>query len=789
MADPVIGRLLDGRYTAQERLAVGGMATVYVAHDNRLDRLVALKVMHPNLNHDPEFVGRFHREARAVARLNTSRVVSILDQGADHSPAGLVNYLVMELVRGRSLRQHLGARGRLPVPEAVEIIEPVFEALAAAHAAGIIHRDIKPENILLGDDGQVKVADFGLARPLGQPSQALSDGVVMGTVGYLAPEQVTLGTADTRSDVYAAGVVLFETLTGQLPYNGATPMSMAYQSVHGDVPAPSTVVAGVPPELDALVLRATARDPERRPSDGAALLDELLRLGPLLPQSQDHPTGFTGEVRRIGLIDPQPFSGSAPAPAPPATSAAPAPTSQYSSIHVETAAMDHSAEGLHHGAQRPSGPGRVSGPDQHDGPSRPSGPDGYSGLNRPSGPPPNTGFGPSGPGPSAYGAASQGTPTGYGTAEYGTAEYDDHFDYGASGSLAPRLDDDVDAVAAAGGPGGPPRGRRRATAAGPGWRRRLPWAVGGAAILVLLLGYLAVHALSDSKTEVPLLTGVSKADAETMLRDAGLKWSYLDPQASPTVPPGRVVTQDPPDGSRVDKNATISLRLSTGPATIRVPDLANLTQEQATARLAQVNLIMGGLSNQASDTIPAGHVISTSPAIDTAVQPRSNVVLVMSTGPDTRQMPADIIGKSYDAAKGEIDALGIAGVVVQRAVVVTDSSPPDSVVGSDPQVGLPIAPNSKVTLTVAQASGNTDEGDGGGDGGGDGSGVQVTVPRVVGSNYRDAESALHRAGLKIARNGLFGASTDRVVAQSAQPGSKIEKGSTVRVNTVWSLGN
>ncbi|MCM3923748.1 protein kinase, partial [Frankia sp. AiPs1] len=306
MADPVIGRLLDGRYTAQERLAVGGMATVYVAHDNRLDRLVALKVMHPNLNHDPEFVSRFHREAKAVARLNTPRVVSVLDQGSDHTPAGLINYLVMELVRGRSLRQHLGTRGRLPVAEAVEIIEPVMEALAAAHDAGIIHRDIKPENILLGDDGQVKVADFGLARPLGQPTQALTDGVVMGTVGYLAPEQVTLGTADTRSDVYAAGVVLFESLTGHLPHSGATAMSMAYQSVHGDVPAPSTIVEGVPAELDGLVLRATARDPSRRPADGAALLDELHRIGPYLPAPDAYQTGFTDEVERIGLMGPPP---------------------------------------------------------------------------------------------------------------------------------------------------------------------------------------------------------------------------------------------------------------------------------------------------------------------------------------------------------------------------------------------------------------------------------------------------------------------------------------------------
>jgi serine/threonine-protein kinase len=240
--------------------------------------------MHQNLIHDPDFVARFHREATAAARLNTPHAVSVLDQGSAQGPAGPVIYLVMELVRGKSLRQHLGARGRLPVPEAIEIIEPVLEALAAAHAAGIIHRDIKPENILLGDDGRVKVADFGLARPIAQPTQAITQGVVMGTVGYLSPEQVTDGTADTRSDVYAAGVVLFEMLTGQLPHSGTTPMSVAYQSVHGDVPAPSTLVPGIPPELDDLVVSSTARVPGHRPHDGGAFLDDLHQILPYLPQ-------------------------------------------------------------------------------------------------------------------------------------------------------------------------------------------------------------------------------------------------------------------------------------------------------------------------------------------------------------------------------------------------------------------------------------------------------------------------------------------------------------------------
>ncbi|MCK9894068.1 Stk1 family PASTA domain-containing Ser/Thr kinase [Frankia sp. AgB32] len=749
MADPVIGRLLDGRYTAQERLAVGGMATVYVAHDNRLDRLVALKVMHPNLNHDPEFIGRFHREARAVAQLNTSRVVSVLDQGSDRTSAGLINYLVMELVRGRSLRQHLGARGPLPVTEAVEIIEPVMEALAAAHHAGIIHRDIKPENILLGDDGQVKVADFGLARPLGQPTQALTDGVVMGTVGYLAPEQVTHGTADTRSDVYAAGVVLFETLTGQLPHSGATPMSMAYQSVHGDVPAPSTLVAGIPAELDDLVRRATSRDPGGRPADGAALLDELLRIAPYLPAQTDYPTGFTAEVQRIGLMDPPPAEGSPgrPPSRPGAAGAAAAGGAAYGT-------------GGHggNGSDVPGGDGGPVATAAMPAPTRaaqvgPVATDTQSGAFVPDE------FGMAGENHAYAGGHDVSPGTG---ALYRPAAGGGHQGTGHQG------------------PGS--GGRRRAKTGGP---RRLPILVGAGTVLVLLLALVAFHTVSGNKVEVPLLTNLSKSDAEMTLRQAGLKSAYLDPVASATVTANHIAQQDPHDGSKVAKGAVVTLRLSSGPATIPVPDLANLTQDQANARLAEVNLTPGGTRNAASDSVAEGHVIATDPAVNTPAKPKDSILLIISSGPDTPLMPADIIGRTYDAAKAQLEGAGIAGLTVQRAVITNSNATPDTVVGVSPEVGQPVPPNSTVTLTVATSP---DDGTGSG-GGGDGSGVQVTVPNVVGKTFRDAESLLRRAGLKIDRASILGTPNDKVVQQSTRAGSKIEKGSTVRVNTVWQFGN
>ncbi|MFB6815576.1 Stk1 family PASTA domain-containing Ser/Thr kinase [Streptomyces sp. NPDC056347] len=266
LQDPLVGQLLDGRYRVDARIAVGGMATVYRAMDTRLDRVLALKVMHPTLAADATFVERFIREAKSVARLAHPNVVAVFDQGAQ----GQYVYLAMEYVAGCTLRDVLRDRGALQPRAALDILEPVLAALGAAHRAGFVHRDMKPENVLIGDDGRVKVADFGLVRAVGTATD--TTGSVLGTVSYLAPEQIEHGTADTRSDVYACGVVLYEMLTGSKPHGGDTPAQVLYRHLNEAVPPPSAAVPGLPSGLDALVAGATARDPEGRPSDAVALL-------------------------------------------------------------------------------------------------------------------------------------------------------------------------------------------------------------------------------------------------------------------------------------------------------------------------------------------------------------------------------------------------------------------------------------------------------------------------------------------------------------------------------------
>ncbi|MDP9166372.1 MAG: Stk1 family PASTA domain-containing Ser/Thr kinase [Actinomycetota bacterium] len=273
--DPLVGRTLEGRYRILDPIARGGMSTVYSAIDERLDRLVAVKVMSAALSADPAFSDRFTREARAAARLTHLNTVSVYDQGSDFTGGGQHVFLVMELVAGRTLRDLIRERGHLAPAEAVSIMEPVLSALSAAHRAGIVHRDVKPENILLSDDGVVKVADFGLARAIGADPQVTRTGLMMGTVAYCAPEQISKGRADQRSDVYAAGIVFFELLTGSPPYEGDSAMNVAYQHVHSRVPAPSSRVRGIPSEIDELVVSATDSDPASRPLDASVFLAEL----------------------------------------------------------------------------------------------------------------------------------------------------------------------------------------------------------------------------------------------------------------------------------------------------------------------------------------------------------------------------------------------------------------------------------------------------------------------------------------------------------------------------------
>lgn len=294
--DPLVGHTVDGRYLIQSRIARGGMATVYLAMDNRLDRPVALKIMHQHLAEDPTFRSKFVQEARSAARLTHPNVVNVFDQGINSQIA----YLVMEYLPGITLRELLGSHGRLTQEQALDILQAIVAGVSAAHEAGILHRDLKPENVLLADDGRIKIGDFGLARAT---SSATATGqALLGTIAYLAPELLTRGTADQKSDIYSLGIMAYEMLTGSQPYTGERPMQIAMQHTNSRVPAPSSKTEGIIQEFDNIISWATDPDPDERPATARELLNALNAVRPLVSTSNGNTTSVLSNTIALPVM-------------------------------------------------------------------------------------------------------------------------------------------------------------------------------------------------------------------------------------------------------------------------------------------------------------------------------------------------------------------------------------------------------------------------------------------------------------------------------------------------------
>jgi serine/threonine protein kinase/beta-lactam-binding protein with PASTA domain len=269
------GELIDNRYQLTRLMATGGMATIYEALDTRLDRKVAVKIMHAHLAQDEQFVERFIREAKAAAALSHPNIVAVQDQGWNQSGIPAI-FLVMELIEGHTLREYLNEQGKLNFADGIKFLLPVLSALAAAHKIGIVHRDLKPENILISREGRIKIADFGLAKgPTLGGAMTAESSLILGSVSYLSPEQVQRGVADSRSDVYSVGITAFEIFTGKKPYEGAEPIQIAYKHVNERVPKISSLENKVPRELDELIYSATDPDPDKRPRDAGAFYESL----------------------------------------------------------------------------------------------------------------------------------------------------------------------------------------------------------------------------------------------------------------------------------------------------------------------------------------------------------------------------------------------------------------------------------------------------------------------------------------------------------------------------------
>ncbi|MFD6993990.1 PASTA domain-containing protein [Streptomyces sp. NPDC059943] len=718
LRDPLVGQVLDGRYRVDARIAVGGMATVYRAVDTRLDRVLALKVMHPALATDATFVERFIREAKSVARLAHPNVVGVFDQGAE----GAYVYLAMEYVEGCTLRDVLRERGALQPRAALDILEPMLAALGAAHRAGFIHRDIKPENVLIGDDGRVKVADFGLVRAVGSVTN--TTGTILGTVSYLAPEQIEYGTSDTRVDVYACGVVLHEMLTGAKPHGGDTPAQVLYLHLNEDVPAPSAAVPGMAIELDELVAAATARDPEIRPEDAVAMLALTRRTRAALDDAQ---------------LDAMPPRATAKT-----SSAAPAKKGRArrgSGAVSGGAASEPSQDG--HDSATDSGRGR-----SHDASLAAHG---------------------ASDGPAANGA--EGRP-------------DDGSDDRTS--VIPRLvrpqapDDsgtaDLSAVSRGDdqvrrtsrltmpppGPEAPPRQppARRRTGRIASAPRGSVLAIVVAALLVLGLGIGVWYINSGQFTRVPSLLGQSEQTAKKRLGDAGLDAS-VEKDFSDTFERGTVMRTDPEPRARIRGNGSVTLVISRGPEIVRVPDLAGKSLADAKDALKKVGLAPGVVARSFDEETDQGDIIRTQPKAGTELRPDAGVALVVSKGRPVH-MP-DVTGQSEEEATASLEDAGLDVKVAAERVNSPEGS--GAVAKQSAKEGSKLARGDTVTLTISKGP------------------RMLAVPDVTGKSIDAATGELNDAGFEVEVDRSFPFLDDTVSKQSVEGGEKAAEGSTITITT------
>jgi serine/threonine-protein kinase len=642
--DALIGRLVDGRYRVRARIARGGMATVYEASDERLNRDVALKVMHADLAEDDEFVQRFIAEAHSAAALSRDRtIVTVFDQGASD---GIV-WLALELVRGRTLRRVITERGRLDARTALSIMDPVLTALAAAHDAGIVHRDVKPENVLVGDDGHIQVADFGLAHAVttapNAPRSAGTRGLLLGTVAYISPEQALGQPATQASDVYAAGVMLYELLTGHPPHDGPTDYVIVRKHVDEDVPVPSDEVPDVPAEVDALVAMATARSAAERFADAGAFLGAVRRTRRALE----------GEPIRVS-----------PAPVPLAGTVAER-RSDTNPIHSSTTALEPLAAEPSTQATLPPSDVRPEPPAD---PFRtpPKKPRAKRRLRRlvlmlalv-----------------AVLGGASwwwlEGrlvdTPSLVGM----TVAQAEQAGASAGLSVAVTSEEYSESIPA-----------ESVVATDPSAGSRI--APGETVGLVVSLG--------PERYEVPSIVGSTREQAEAQLGELTLVAGEVSRTFSEDVAKDLIISQSPEPGTEVKRGAEVAFVISDGRQPIEVPDVTGRPAAEAVDAIEQAGLV-AQVGEAYSGEVEKGRVISQNPADGTLFR-SDPVSVVVSLGPETVQVP-DVEGDDAEDAKAELEAAGL----TVRTVVLLPAGP-NNVLRQAPAEGSTVRVGSEVTIYI-----------------------------------------------------------------------------------------
>jgi serine/threonine-protein kinase len=630
------GELIDNRYLLKHVVAAGGMATIYFALDLRLDRPVAVKIMHPHLANDEDFVGRFIREAKAAAALAHPNIVAIQDQGWNEGGVPAV-FIVMEYIEGFTLRDVIAEQGALGVNESLRYFAPVLSAMSAAHKSGILHRDIKPENILISKDGRVKVADFGLAKgaQLGS-TLTVESSVILGSVSYLSPEQVERGLSDMRSDVYSLGIVLFEMLTGKKPFDGESPIQIAYMHVNENVASPSTLNPAIPAELDEIVLKATANNPDKRFKDAGEMHEQALAVL----------TKLDPKRRQMSLeLD-------IPIPKGKSPKGKREKRDKFDIIKNITTQLDlKRGNAMRETSGTAKGKRKVSTRVKRNraiallivlliiGTSwyRISGPGNKIAI------------------PSLAGMSQ--TQAATAVAELGLK----------IGEVQEVFSEDV------------PKGKV-ITSNPPGGGRV---EVAGEVLLIVSKG--------KDRIEVPELVGLTVEEAAAALKSKNLKVGRVSEKFSDTFEAGLLINGNPVSGTPVRKDSSVDLIISKGLEQVELTNFQGKTSDQAQSELTSAGLIVNS-KYEYSDSIPIGTVISQTPSDVTSVGKGEKIELVISKGPSKIFIP-NVYSLSELAATKILEDLGfvVKPKYIAKKKLVTNISP---------KPGTSVSPGSTVTITL-----------------------------------------------------------------------------------------
>lgn len=601
-------RLLSGRYRLGEVIGMGGMSEVYTANDTLLGRDVAVKMMRADLARDDSFVERFRREAQNVAKLNHHAIVAVYDTGVtDDEPA--VPYIVMELVHGETLRQIIRNDGPLAPKRAAQIMAEVCHALQFSHEAGIVHRDIKPANIMLTRTGAVKVMDFGIARALSDATSSMTQtATVIGTAQYLSPEQARGKAAEPRSDIYSVGCVLYEVLTGEAPFTGETPLSVAYQHVEDMPTPPSELIDGGDARelerMDAIVLTAMAKAPADRYDSAADMGQDLMRLS-------------RGEVPLAAKQHEDGYGAGAAAGAAGGAAGGAAATEIVDRNYPPTATALGAAGAAGAGAGAGMAGAGMAGDPQANSPY---------------------GFAPYEDAAMRASAAQRRDMEAFDNDYY---DPDDEWD------------DDDDSYYDS-----------------DGRRKRSPWIVAAWVVVLLALAgagtFIATNVFDVGNggrssqaqfVDIPRVQGMSASEARRTLEEAGLVVAEED-RPDPKIERGNVINTNPAPGSQVKQGSTVTVLVSTGKEITEVPDLAGLTTSQAEKKLKAAGLTLDkSVKEESSEDVPKGKIISHNPASGSQVSKGTKVAITVSTGQESVRVPV-VSGQSLETAKGNLEAAG-----------------------------------------------------------------------------------------------------------------------------------